>query len=46
MVCWRDYSGRRIFASLSNVDVAYEAVANKFPASFTLTRVDYDENVG
>ena len=45
-VLWRDYTGRRIFASLSNVDITYDVVANKFPVGFTLTQVDYDENVG
>lgn len=46
VVLWRDYSGRRIFASLSDVGIDYDTLANKFPVGFTLTQVDYDENVG
>lgn len=46
VVLWRDSSGRRIFSSLSDVNIDYDVVANKFPVSFTVTQVDYDENVG
>lgn len=47
MVVWRDYSGRRIFASLSDVNVDYSIESKGlFPISFGLTQVDYDENVG
>lgn len=45
-VLWRDYTGRRIFASLSGVVINYETQANKYPAAFNLNQVDYDENVG
>lgn len=46
VVLWRDYSGRRIYASLSDVGIDYATRANKFPVGFTLTQVDYDEHVG
>jgi len=45
-ILWRDHTGRRVFASLSDVVIDYNTLANKFPASFNLTRVAFDENVG
>lgn len=45
-VLWRDHTGRRVFASLSDVIVDYTTLANKYPVSFNLTEVDFDENVG
>jgi len=45
-VLWRDYTGRRIFASLSGVGVDYNNDSVLYPAAFNLTEVDYDENVG
>jgi len=45
-VLWRDYTGRRIFASLSGVNVDYNTDSVLYPAAFILTQVDYDENVG
>lgn len=47
VVVWRDYTGRRIFASLSDVNVDYSIDSKGlYPVSFGLTQVDYDENVG
>lgn len=46
IVLWRDYTGRRIFASLSDVNIDYTTQANKFPVGFNLEEQDYDENVG
>jgi hypothetical protein len=46
IVLWRDYTGRRMFASISPVTVDYNTDSVLFPVSFTLTRVDYDENIG
>lgn len=46
VVLWRDYRGRRIYASLSDVNIDYVTLANKFPVAFNLSRVDYDEDVG
>lgn len=46
VVLWRDYKGRRIYASLGDVNIDYVTLANKFPVSFNLSRVDYDEDVG
>jgi len=46
IVLWRDYTGRRMFASISPVSVNYNTDSVLFPVAFTLTRVDYDENVG
>jgi len=45
-VLWRDYTGRRIFASLSGVNVDYNTDSVLYPAAFNLTELDYDENVG
>lgn len=44
-VLWRDYTGRRIFASLGDVGVNYEADLVLYPVGFSLTRIGYDENV-
>lgn len=46
IVLWRDYRGRRMFASISPVSVNYNTDSVLFPVTFSLTRVDYDENVG
>lgn len=46
IVLWRDYTGRRIFASLSDVRVGYSNDLVLYPVTFTVTRVSYDENVG
>jgi len=46
VVLWRDYTGRRIFASLGDVGVDYNADSVLYPFGFVLTLVDYDENVG
>ena len=46
IVLWRDYTGRRIFASLSGVGVDYNNDLVLYPVAFNLTEVDYDENVG
>lgn len=46
IVLWRDYTGRRLFASLSDVSIGYIAESRLFPVSFSVRRVDYDENVG
>lgn len=46
IVLWRDYSGRRMYASLSDVNIDYNTDSPLFPVSFGLTRTDYDENVG
>lgn len=45
VVLWRDYSGRRIFASLSNVNMDIRSQFNTIPISFQLREVDYDEDV-
>lgn len=46
IVLWRDYTGRRIFSSLSDVRVGYITDSLLYPVSFNVTRMDYDENVG
>lgn len=46
IVLWRDYTGRRMFASISPVAVDYNTDSVLFPASFSLTRVDFDESIG
>lgn len=46
LVLWRDYTGRRIFASLSGVNIDYNTDSVLYPTAFNLTQVDYDENVG
>lgn len=46
VVLWRDYTGRRIYASLSGVAVDYDADSILYPAAFNLVRVGFDENVG
>lgn len=44
-VLWRDYTGRRIFASLSDVTIDRNTQQTLIPISFGLKEVDYDENV-
>lgn len=46
IVLWRDFTGRRIFSSLSDVHVGYNNDLVLYPVTFTVTRVSYDENVG
>lgn len=46
IVLWRDYTGRRIFASLSDVQTGYNTDSVLYPVAFNVTRVAYDENVG
>jgi fibronectin type 3 domain-containing protein len=46
IVLWRDYTGRRIFASLGDVTVGYDTDSVLYPVAFNLTQVDYDENIG
>jgi hypothetical protein len=45
-VLYRDYTGVRMFASLSGVRVSYNTDSVLYPFGFNLTLVDYDENVG
>lgn len=45
IVLWRDYTGRRVFASLSPVGVDYNTESPLVPISFSLTRVGYKENL-
>lgn len=44
-VLFRDYSGRRVFASISDVNTDTRTQFNTTPVSFRLREVDYDENV-
>jgi hypothetical protein len=46
IVLWRDYTGRRMFSSLSDVQTGYNTDSVLYPVAFNLTRVAYDENVG
>lgn len=45
IVLWRDYEGRRIFASLSPIVIDYNTDSVLYPVSFTLTETDYNEDV-
>lgn len=45
-VLWRDFSGRRMFASLGNVGVNYDTDSVLYPIAFSLKQLGYDENVG
>lgn len=46
VVLWRDYTGRRIFASLGDVSIDYNNDSVLYPVGFNLTKVDYDEDIG
>lgn len=46
IVLYRDYTGRRVFGSLSDVVVDYNTDSVLYPAAFNVTKVSYDENVG
>lgn len=46
IVLWRDYTGRRMFASLGDVKTRYNTDSILYPVSFTVTKMSYDENVG
>lgn len=46
VVLWRDYTGRRIYASLSGVRISRKTRVDMVPVSFNLEETDYDENVG
>jgi hypothetical protein len=46
VVLYRDYTGRRMFSSLSGVGVDYNADSVLYPVSFNVSKIDYDENVG
>jgi hypothetical protein len=45
IVLWRDFTGRRIFASLGPIGVDYDTDSVLYPVTFNLTEIDYDENV-
>lgn len=46
IVLWRDYTGRRMFSSLSDVRIGNSNDSVLYPVSFTVTKISYDENVG
>lgn len=45
-VLWRDYTGIRMFASISPIDVSFDTDSVLYPVGFQLRKLDYDENVG
>lgn len=45
IVCYRDYTGRRFFGSLSNVSTE-DGIPGVASVSFTVTQTDFDELVG
>jgi hypothetical protein len=46
IVLWRDYTGRRLFASLGPVSVDYNTDSVLYPVGFNLDQIDFDENIG
>lgn len=46
IVCYRDYTGRRVFGALSEVVVSKGPRSNTAPISFTVTETQYTERPG
>lgn len=46
IVCYRDYTGRRFFGSLSEVVIGKGVRKNTAPISFTVTQTQYTERTG